>query len=273
MELACKPPAEVMKEETTTWQIDNSLRTFGRDNLIREHEYQRSVEARSLQSRAASARAYSMKIIYLTMALGVSTTFIGHDEVWALSPGPSPIAPIAEAVPTLAPFQHVRFCLRHPSECKPTTAGGEPIQLDDPTMELLKHINHDINAAIAPTVKTYGANLQDSWTISPASGDCNDYAVTKRHELLDRGLPSNALRLSVVRTPTGIGHLVLVVVTTKGDLVMDNLTGAIRNWHQTKYQWLKIQSSSDPKLWYDVIHSFESSALAAAGRHVRLANR
>jgi hypothetical protein len=26
--------------------------------------------------------------------------------------------PIVDASPTLAPFQHVRFCLRYPSDCK-----------------------------------------------------------------------------------------------------------------------------------------------------------
>ena len=52
------------------------------------------------------------------------------------------------------------------------------------------------------------------WTIAPHEGDCNDYAVTKRHQLLEKGLPSSALRLSVTKTVTlGVGHLVLVVST------------------------------------------------------------
>jgi predicted transglutaminase-like cysteine proteinase len=69
--------------------------------------------------------------------------------------------------------------------------------------------------------------------VAPDRGDCNDYAVTKRHELLKSGLPSSALRLSVTKTATGIGHLVLVVVTTKGDLVMDSLADAIQSWQNT----------------------------------------
>jgi predicted transglutaminase-like cysteine proteinase len=58
-------------------------------------------------------------------------------------------------------------------------------------------------------------------------GDCNDYAVTKRHMLLQRGLPAKALRLSAVRTGSGTGHLVLLAVTSKGELVLDKLTDAI----------------------------------------------
>ena len=102
-------------------------------------------------------------------------------------------------------------------------------------------------------------------------GDCNDYAVTKRHELLESGLPAKALRLSVVKTSSGIGHLVLVVVTTKGDIVMDNLTETIRLWQNTDYQWLKIQSANDARFWYEV--KVPDTSVSQADRGVRLANR
>jgi predicted transglutaminase-like cysteine proteinase len=82
--------------------------------------------------------------------------------------------------------------------------------------------------------------------------DCNDYAVTKRHELLTYGLSAKALRLSVVKTASGVAHLVLVVITTKGDLVLDNLTETIRPWQDTDYRWLKIQSAADARFWYEV---------------------
>lgn len=162
------------------------------------------------------------------------------------------LAPIAEASPVLAPFQHVRFCLRYPDDCKSNLAENERIDLNDDTSKLLDHVNRDVNAAINPMTKGYGSNVQDGWTISPTMGDCNDYAVTKRHELLQNGLPAKALRLSVVQTASGIGHLVLVVATTKGDLVLDNLTQTIRSWQNTDYHWLKIQSTTDARFWYEV---------------------
>jgi predicted transglutaminase-like cysteine proteinase len=52
-------------------------------------------------------------------------------------------------------------------------------------------------------------------------------------------------------TASGVGHLVLLAATTKGDLVLDNLTDAIRPWQSADYHWLKIQSARDPKLWYE----------------------
>src|ERR1700688_636507 len=109
------------------------------------------------------------------------------------------LTPIVEASPTLAPFQHVRFCLRYPSDCKSNPTENERIDLDAQTTELLMRVNHSVNMSIIPTPKSYGPNLGDGWTIAPDMGDCNDYAVTKRHELLENGLPSKALRLSVVK--------------------------------------------------------------------------
>jgi predicted transglutaminase-like cysteine proteinase len=178
-------------------------------------------------------------------------------------------AAIAEGAPTLAPFQHVRFCLRYPSECKSEPAGEERIGLSPETTQLLDRINRAVNAEIAPAVKSYGSNLRSGWNVAPDIGDCNDYAVTKRHALTQSGLPSKALRLAVVKIPSGVGHLVLVVATTKGDIILDNLTGAILPWQQTGYQWLKIQSASDAQLWYSV----KAPALAHADQAIHLARR
>lgn len=172
--------------------------------------------------------------------------------------------PIVEGAPALAPFQHVRFCLRYPSDCKSDPTGNQRIDLNADTSELLKRVNRSVNAAIAPRVKDYATNLEDRWTIAPASGDCNDYAVTKRHELVASGLPARALRLSVVKTESGVGHLVLIAATTKGDLVLDNRTDAIRPWQRTGYEWLKIQSRLDARFWYAI-----KPPAALASRSVR----
>jgi predicted transglutaminase-like cysteine proteinase len=183
------------------------------------------------------------------------------------------LTPIVDASPTLAPFQHVRFCLRYPSDCKSNPAEKERIDLSAETSELLKRVNRRVNMSIISTLKSYGPDLQDGWTIAPDIGDCNDYAVTKRHELLESGLPSRALRLSVVKTASGIGHLVLIVATTKGDVVLDNLTETIRPWLSTDYHWLKIQSATDARFWNEVKVSAVGPSVAQADRRVRLANR
>jgi predicted transglutaminase-like cysteine proteinase len=197
----------------------------------------------------------------------------GADARSALLQDSRPPTPIAVSSPTLAPFQHVRFCLHYPSECKSEVRELDRVDMNAGISDLLKRVNHGVNTAISPTVKNYGSDLRNGWTIAPASGDCNDYAVTKRHDLIQSGLPAKALRLAVVKTASGTGHLVLVVATASGDIVMDNLTDTIRPWKSTSYRWLKIQSSTDARFWYEI----KDPAMEANGsqiqRKFRLADR
>jgi predicted transglutaminase-like cysteine proteinase len=113
-------------------------------------------------------------------------------------------------------------------------------------------INRQVNAAIVPTRKDVVRDVSAAWEVAPRSGDCNDYAVTKQHELLQYKLPASELRLSAVKTADWEGHLVLVVATTKGELVLDNLTDEIRSWKETDYRWLKFQSKTDPHYWLEM---------------------
>lgn len=159
---------------------------------------------------------------------------------------------IVERGPTLSPFQHVRFCQRYPIDCQPGPQANALVELDSKTVALLYRINRQINAAIIPIRKDFVGDVRAAWAVAPHSGDCNDYAVTKRHELLQHKFPVSAVRLSEVKTSDGEGHLVLVVATTKGELVLDNLTDEIRPWRQTDYRWLKIQSKSDPQYWVEM---------------------
>jgi predicted transglutaminase-like cysteine proteinase len=163
----------------------------------------------------------------------------------------SVVMPISEASPTLSPFQHVRFCLRYPADCKSDPTETTTVELTAETIETIQRVNRDVNASIMPVGRSSAVD-DGGWTISPASGDCNDYAVTKRHELVRSGFPANAVRLAVVKTTSGIGHLILVVSTNKGDLVLDNLSETIMPWQLTKYHWVKIQSASDARYWFEV---------------------
>ena len=44
----------------------------------------------------------------------------------------------------------------------------------------------------------------------------------------------------------------LVVKTSRGDLVLDKRTTAIRNWKNTDLRWVKIQSGDNPRIWYNI---------------------
>jgi len=154
--------------------------------------------------------------------------------------------------PTLAPMAYTQFCLRYPVECRTRKIfRGGPIRLSADRRVELARVNASVNERITPEPNLRGL-AGEAWLIGPDRGDCNDYAVTKRHELLARGWPARALLLSEVVTTWGEHHLVLVVRTAEGDLVLDNLTGRIRPWLRAPYRWVRMQMPGVAKLWTTV---------------------
>jgi predicted transglutaminase-like cysteine proteinase len=155
----------------------------------------------------------------------------------------------------LPPIGHSRFCLQYPDDCE---IHGIDFRHRKITLTLqrwreLNSINREVNRNIVPEI-TPGNGATEKWIISPSAGDCKDYAITKRHELLARGWPSRALLLSEVGLPSGEHHLLLVVRVKDGDLVLDNLNDDIRLAAMTydQYRWTRIQSPQNPRFWMRV---------------------
>ncbi len=152
-------------------------------------------------------------------------------------------------VPALPPLAHARFCLQYPADCQVRRSFRlQPIALTPELGAELVSVNRKVNQAIVPQ-RNFGGVVAERWLISPRAGDCNDYAVTKRHQLLVRGWPSRALILSEVVVASGEHHLVLVVRTKEGDLVLDNLNYDVRPVAMTRYRWVRAQSPDNPKFW------------------------
>lgn len=172
----------------------------------------------------------------------------------ALSTVPRAPAParIELGRPTLPPLTYTVFCLRYEAECRPRHAfRGGSIRLTEERWEELEEINRTVNLAIEPARNELGL-AGEAWTINPDRGDCNDYAVSKRHELLRRGWPARVLLLSEVVVSSGEHHLVLLVRTRDGDFVLDNLTPQVTPWSRTPYRWVRVQSPSRDGLWATV---------------------
>lgn len=189
------------------------------------------------------------------VAITVTTVVGGHQSANAGFVGlPQALGLAAKRISfsnfTLPPMAFTQFCLRYADQCKPARMvfRGGPARLTAERWEDLKAVNKSVNAAIVPEPNTEGL-AGEKWLIHPSRGDCNDYAVTKRSELLDRGWPARALLLSEVVTSWGEHHLVLVVRTSMGDLVLDNMTPQIRPWARAPYQWVRIQTPKNPNYW------------------------
>ena len=158
----------------------------------------------------------------------------------------------ASIILVLPPIGHSRFCLRYPDDCKVHGIDfrRRNIALTPERWDELNSVNHQVNRDIVAEV-TPGNGLTEEWLISPAAGDCKDYAITKRHELLERGWPSRVLLLSEVVVPSGEHHLILVVRTKDADLVLDNLNANVRPVAimYRQYQWVRIETPQNPMFW------------------------
>lgn len=152
--------------------------------------------------------------------------------------------------PSLAPMAFMRFCRRYPGDCQihGLALNPQPVEFTRARMAELVRVNRKVNRAIKPQENLNGVTAEE-WRVSPRAGDCNDYAVTKRHELLAHGWPSRSLLLAEVIVPSGEHHLVLVVRSPDEDFVLDNLNSDIRPISRVGYQWVRAQQTKNPKFW------------------------
>lgn len=145
------------------------------------------------------------------------------------------------AAPSLPPLQFVVFCQHYPSECKATAPAKGTFAFDR-----LETINTSVNRSIKPLNES---NLD--WQLFPASGNCNDYVVSKRHLLLSEGWGSSQLLIAeVVLRGSGEHHLVLIVKGTE-TWVLDNLSDEPLSLEQVdvRYELVRAQTSSNPQFW------------------------
>ena len=183
-------------------------------------------------------------VLALTLALASAPSL-------ALAPQPTDrtglsgsVMRISTASATAAPLGLQIFCMTSPSYCAPAPAAQ--LQMDTNLMSALNTVNRAVNSSIRPQRRS-----TQVWTVGARVGDCKDYAMNKRAQLIARGVPAGALRLAIGFTARGEGHAVLVVRTTAGDYVLDNLTSQIKPFDQTGHT-LVAMSSNDPRRWNSI---------------------
>jgi len=179
----------------------------------------------------------------LILAMVVATT--------ATAARAEPLAAGLEAQGTTrAPIGWVDFCDRHPDECRGPALAAEMVVLSKRTRKLIETINRTINHRIRPVSDLDHHGTLERWSYpDDGKGDCEDYVLEKRRQLIAAGLPRQALLITVVRDLKGDGHSVLTVVTDKGDLVLDNQEPDVTPWSETGYRFVKRQSAEHPDRW------------------------
>ena len=171
-------------------------------------------------------------------------------------PGSAAIAvPVSAPMPPGAPLGdappgYVSFCLRFPNQCSASAQEPAVLTLSPKAWQALEQVNLQVNNTIWPEDDQKHFGRAEYWTIpTDGYGSCHDYALTKRKELIDIGLPQRALRIAILTTPSNQRHAVLTIATDKGDYVLDNLRQDIRPWLSTGYQWIARQDDGSESGW------------------------
>ena len=164
-----------------------------------------------------------------------------------------------------APPGYVSFCLRFANECHFDPNGPTSVKLTSALWQTIQHANNAVNRAVNPAEDLPHHGRAEYWTLPvDAAGDCEDYALAKRHDLIEAGLPASALRIAIVTIPDGQRHAVLTIATDRGDFVLDNLSRAILPWNDTNYRWLERQ---DPRVhmgWVSLDPTHNSDRMPSA---------
>lgn len=151
--------------------------------------------------------------------------------------------------PAAPPYGFVDFCARVPVECASGTVESVRFFASPQRLAELDDINRVVNTAIEPATDLELYGIEEYWTLPVTKGDCEDYALLKRHLLIKRGWPVGSLLITVVKDEKGEGHAILTARTSQGDFILDNKTPDVLPWQRTPYEFVMRQSYLDPRVW------------------------
>jgi predicted transglutaminase-like cysteine proteinase len=187
-------------------------------------------------------------------------------EVGAIGPDLEPPAAFMQVFASAEPpHGFVNFCQQTPEECTANSNVEARVAASSLRLRELDETNRSVNEEITPEADLEHYGVNEYWTLpTDGKGDCEDYALLKRHELMRLGWPSSALLMTVVRDERREGHAVLTARTTAGDFILDNKVNDVRLWSNTPYQFLLRQSSANPRAWTSLAPALDLGPLLIA---------
>lgn len=149
------------------------------------------------------------------------------------------------------PAGAVGLCGRYPWAC--ATSGAASSLSEGETISLAKKVNRAVNRKIRSMSDRSLYGRDEHWALPTRAGDCEDYVLLKKKMLLAAGVPASRLFIATGFNRRMEHHVVLVLRTARGDLVLDNLTNAIKTWQATGYTYLKRQNPTSKARWEAVL--------------------
>lgn len=142
------------------------------------------------------------------------------------------------------------LCRKYSWACSQARRSGQLTQGD---LKKVSVINKNINRKTRAIDDQSQYRTTEYWALPSArGGDCEDFALLKKRDLIQAGIAPNRLLIATVFDRGRGGHAVLVLRTDTGDVILDNLTNRILPWTKTKYTFLRMQDPQSPNRWVGV---------------------
>jgi predicted transglutaminase-like cysteine proteinase len=180
----------------------------------------------------------------------------------ALAPGARAALPSSSMISMRgqaeAPNAAFLFCRQNAAQCRvrggtvATDRATGAVRLDAAIFRTMASINDRVNRSIRPAADLAAFGRLDHWAVRAQVGDCEDFALEKRRQLISAGFPSSAVLVATGRASNGEMHAVLVVRTDRGDFVLDNLRSDISPWRSAGVRFDRMQSPANPAQWVRV---------------------
>ncbi len=156
--------------------------------------------------------------------------------------------PMVEAVHPPRGFEGI--CERYIWVC---SADAGQLTGEADILKLGKRINLKVNRKYRQVEDQYQYGLSEFWSLPTSmGGDCEDFALAKKKELVSRGVPPQRLLITTVLDRDMRAHAVLVLRMSDGDFVLDSQTNRIKLWSDTGYSFLRMQNPDAPEQWLAV---------------------
>jgi predicted transglutaminase-like cysteine proteinase len=130
-----------------------------------------------------------------------------------------------------------------------------PFSLDREAWRMVNGVNRRLNRDIRRASDAALHGREDHWTVpvgDRAQGDCEDYVLAKRADLIAAGVPAEALSIAIVETSWGESHAVLLLASDRGEYVLDSLSPWISRWDRVDYRWRERQVPGRSFDWVSV---------------------
>ncbi|MCB2115500.1 MAG: transglutaminase-like cysteine peptidase [Rhodobacteraceae bacterium] len=182
------------------------------------------------------------------LAAGLSAALLAFSApLPALSSANSPTPYLIARKAMPAPAGFGALCASYAWLCARSGAGRAA---DASALRLAEPVNRRINHQVRQIADRRQYGRDEVWALpTRQGGDCEDIAMLKKLRLIEAGIAPEHLLVATALDLNRSAHAVLILRTSAGDYVLDNLRDRIRPWQQTGYSFLLMQDPKAPARW------------------------